>query len=243
MAVNNNGTILGSVADVSAGTGGNHSVFLKTDGTVWACGNDGNRELGDGNVYTGYSNIPVQVKTAMGTSSSNLENIVSISAGGTLTSFLSASGNIYVCGTSSFPPLENRQNFASPIFEQNGQIVSDVESIYAGGDDQFLVFKKTSGEIFAIGSNSQGNFGNGGKISTDHPATIYSPNHNSRFTLESNGTLKTASAFVYESNNTNFIVDILAKDDSNLSTVRKFSISLLQGVRNSPPSDPIPPLN
>ena len=103
---------------------------------------------------------------------------------------------------------------------------------YAGGDDRFLVFKKTSGEIFAIGSNSQGNFGNGGKISTDHPATIYSPNHNSRFTLESNGTLKTASAFVYESNNTNFIVDILAKDDSNLSTVRKFSISLLQGVRN-----------
>ncbi|MDG1173934.1 MAG: cadherin domain-containing protein, partial [Opitutales bacterium] len=237
VAVNNNGTILGSVAEVSTGAGGNHSVFLKTDGTAWACGNDGNRELGDGNVYTGSSNKPVQVKTAMGTSSPNLENIVSVSAGGTFTSFLSASGNIYVCGLASFPPLESRQNFASPIFEQNGQIVSDVESIYAGGDDRFLVFKKTSGEIFAIGSNSQGNFGNGGKISTDYSATIYSPNHNDRFTLESNGTLKTASAFIYESNKTNFIIDLLAKDESNLSTVRKFSISLLQGVRNFPPED------
>lgn len=50
--------------------GGNHSLALKSDGTVWAWGDNGNGQLGD--ETTAQRNVPVQVK--------NLTNAISIAA-------------------------------------------------------------------------------------------------------------------------------------------------------------------
>src|SRR5690554_4477585 len=48
------------VTDITAiAAGGDHSLFLKNDGTVWACGLNGNGQLGDGTNTD--KNTPVQI--------------------------------------------------------------------------------------------------------------------------------------------------------------------------------------
>ena len=53
--------------------------------------------------------------------------------------------------------------------------------------------------------------------------------NNSLFTLETNGTLKSATVFDYENNASNYSVRVQVKDDSNASVEGNFTISLLDG--------------
>ena len=50
--------------------------------------------------------------------------------------------------------------------------------------------------------------------------------NNSLFTLETNGTLKTASTFDYESNASSYSIRVQVKDEHNGSTERSFTVSL-----------------
>ena len=59
-----------------SGAGGNHVVYLKSDGTVWACGRNNEGQLGDGT--TTNRRNPVQVIYANGTP---MTNAVGVSAG------------------------------------------------------------------------------------------------------------------------------------------------------------------
>jgi sulfatase modifying factor 1 len=61
-----------------------------------------------------------------------------------------------------------------------------------------------------------------------------SPN-NSLFTLDSNGTLKTATTFDYESNASSYTITIQAKDELNATTEGNFTVTLLD--LNEPPYD------
>lgn len=57
---------LGGVRSVGGSNGGNHSQAVKTDGTLWSWGFNGNGQLGDGT--TTDSNVPVQVSGLSGAS-------------------------------------------------------------------------------------------------------------------------------------------------------------------------------
>ena len=52
-------------------------------------------------------------------------------------------------------------------------------------------------------------------------------NNNSLFTIDTNGTLKTATTFDYESNASNYTITVEAKDELNATTEGNFTISLL----------------
>ena len=52
-------------------------------------------------------------------------------------------------------------------------------------------------------------------------------NNNSMFTLDTNGTLKTATTFDYESNNSSYTITVQAKDELNATTEGNFTVSLL----------------
>jgi len=52
-------------------------------------------------------------------------------------------------------------------------------------------------------------------------------NNNSFFTLDQNGTLKTATVFDYELNASNYIIVVEARDERNASVSREFTIELL----------------
>ena len=53
--------------------------------------------------------------------------------------------------------------------------------------------------------------------------------NNSLFTLESNGTLKTATVFDYENNASSYSIRVQAMDDSNASVEGNFTVTLLDG--------------
>ena len=77
----------------SISVGGNNTLFLKNDGTVWACGsNSGN--LGNGT--TNSSSYPVQIKINY---SQYLTEIISISAGFSTTYALKNDGTVWACGS------------------------------------------------------------------------------------------------------------------------------------------------
>ncbi|MBK5284856.1 MAG: hypothetical protein JJE25_05605 [Bacteroidia bacterium] len=77
---------LTSIAAVAAGA--YHSLFLKSDGTVWACGWNLYGELGDGT--TSQRIAPVQV--------SSLTGIIAIAAGDFHSRFLKNDGTVWACG-------------------------------------------------------------------------------------------------------------------------------------------------
>ena len=64
----------------------------------------------------------------------------------------------------------------------------------------------------------------GGAITFILPA---GENNNSLFALDTNGTLKTATTFDYESNSFNYLVTVQAKDELNATTEGNFTVTLL----------------
>ena len=74
-------------------TGYDHTVFLKSDGSVWATGFNAKGQLGDGT--TTQRNNPVQVKNADGT---GLSGVVGISAGADYTVYLKSDGTVWATG-------------------------------------------------------------------------------------------------------------------------------------------------
>ena len=52
-------------------------------------------------------------------------------------------------------------------------------------------------------------------------------NNNSLFSLDTNGTLKTATTFDYESNNSSYTITVQAKDELNATTEGNFTVTLL----------------
>ena len=94
--------------------GGDHSLALKSDGTVWAWGNNGEGELGNGRNTT--SNTPVQVNWLSG---------VTAVAGGALHSLaLTTDGTVWAWGYNSFGELGNEtygdSNTPVQVSELNG---------------------------------------------------------------------------------------------------------------------------
>ncbi len=57
-------------------------------------------------------------------------------------------------------------------------------------------------------------------------------NNNSLFTLETNGTLETATVFDYETNASTYTITVQAKDELNATTVKNFTVHLLNDVED-----------
>jgi hypothetical protein len=71
--------------------GGFHSLFLKNDGTVWACGDNSNGQLGDGTVTDRHT--PVQVNLLAG--------FIAVAGGQFYSLFLKNDGTVWACGSNN----------------------------------------------------------------------------------------------------------------------------------------------
>ena len=82
------------ITNISAiSSGGAHTVFLKSDGTVWATGDNNQGELGDGS--TTDRTRAVQVTDS---SANPITNISAISSGSNHTVFLKSDGTVWATG-------------------------------------------------------------------------------------------------------------------------------------------------
>ena len=122
------------------------TLIVKTDGSLWACGNNSNGQLGNGT--TTNQSTPVQIMSS---------GVNSVVAGDNSSFITKTDGSLWACGNNLYGQLGNgtTTNQSTPI-----QIMSSgVNSVVAGDNSSFII--KTDGSLWACGNNLFGQLGNG----------------------------------------------------------------------------------
>ncbi|MBE3551165.1 MAG: hypothetical protein IMX03_08080 [Brockia lithotrophica] len=136
---------------VQVAAGGNHSLAVKKDGTVWAWGYNGSGELGNGQAGD-YSATPVQVE--------GLTDVVQVAAGAYHSLALKKDGTVWAWGWNMYVQLGNSQvgmyvvDTSEPVQVEG---LTDVEQV-AASLSHSLALKK-DGTVWAWGSNEVGQLG------------------------------------------------------------------------------------
>jgi alpha-tubulin suppressor-like RCC1 family protein len=134
---------------VAVAAGGNHSLALKSDGTMLAWGLDNTGQLGDGPLDVG-KGTPVAVLDAA--------NVIAIAAGGNHSLALKSDGTVLAWGLDLSGQLGNDNTIAN---QSAPVLVGGATSIVAiaAGDNHSLALK-SDGTILSWGSDISGELGN-----------------------------------------------------------------------------------
>ncbi len=163
-------TGIASITAIAAG--GDHSLALRNDGTVWAWGYNGYGQLGNNTITN--STVPVQVFNADGTP---FNNIKAIAAGGAFSVALMNDGTVWAWGYNGFGQLgidPAKTPFSSIPVQVAGLPV--IKAISAGLDHVLAL--DGSGNIWAWGYNALGQLG----IGTTSTSFISTPTQITGFT-------------------------------------------------------------
>ena len=147
---------LTSVVAIAAGY--DHSLALKSDGTVWAWG-DGSA-LGSGSMAN--SSVPVQVKDSTG--ASTLGDVVAIAAGNLVSLALKRDGTVWAWGYNGSGALGNGSwgdsSLSVQVKDPTGtSYLTGVTAVAAG--EGFSLALKRDGTAWAWGDNGAGQLGDG----------------------------------------------------------------------------------
>ncbi|MCW5983296.1 MAG: choice-of-anchor D domain-containing protein [Bryobacteraceae bacterium] len=151
---------LTGVTAIAAGV--NHSLALRSDGTVWAWGDNQSGQLGDGaGGHYVYSVTPVKVLSLTG--------IVAIAAGDRHSLALKSNGSVWAWGDNYHGQLGigGNSNSATPVALAK---IAGVVKIAAGAS--FSVALKSNGEVWTWGANEYGQLGNGSAIDSNVPVAV-----------------------------------------------------------------------
>jgi alpha-tubulin suppressor-like RCC1 family protein len=161
-------TNIGTTYPITAiSTGYSHSLFLRSDGKVFACGASGGR-LGDG---TGtQQNTPILI--------SSLSNIIAIAAGGSHSLFLRSDGKVFACGSNTQGQLGDgtvtQRNTPIEISTTNIGTTLPITAIAAG--EYHSLFLRSDGKVYACGENDSGVLGDGTVTQRETPKEILTTN-------------------------------------------------------------------
>ena len=151
--------VLGLTGIVAIAAGDRFSYAVKNDGTAWAFGDNANGQLG--NNSTTASRIPVQVRTSSG----NLSGVKATAGGKGHGVFLTATGGVWSVGLNSSGQLGNNSTtnglLAVPSRGLSGNL-SGIAEVACG--DAFTLFLSANGTISAVGSNTNGQLGDGTRV-------------------------------------------------------------------------------
>ena len=146
-----------------------HSLFLTNTGEVYACGNNGLGQLGNGTNTN--SNIPVKVKL---NSTTNLSGITAVSQGNVHSLFLTNTGEVYACGYNELGQLGNGtntdSNYPVKVKLNSTTNLSGITAISCGG--YHSLFLTNTGEVYACGNNELGQLGNGTNTNSNYPVKV-----------------------------------------------------------------------
>jgi len=128
------------IAQVAAGTA--HTMFLKTDGTLWAAGRNDYGQLGDGTIIS--RRAPLQV----------MIGVHAVAAGGAHTMILKTDGTLWATGWNYYGQLGDGtyNNRSMPV-----QVMTGVQAVASGGNHTMIL--KTDGTLWATGWNAFGQLG------------------------------------------------------------------------------------
>lgn len=141
------------VASVSGGF--YHTMFLKTDGTLWGLGGNAGSQLGDGTATDRLA--PVQVASG----------VTAVSSGAYFTMFRKTDGTLWAVGENLWGQFGDgtATSRSTPV-----QVATGVASVSAGGD--YTAFVKTDGTLWATGANDSGQLGDGTSTSRRTPVQV-----------------------------------------------------------------------
>lgn len=143
------------VTKISAG--GTHSLFLKSDGSLWGMGDNSSGELGDG-TYSN-KNLPEEIVTS---------NVTAIVAGYEHSLFLKSDGSLWAMGGNNVGQLGD--GTTNNIDTPEEIVASNVVAIAAGAFHS--LFLKSDGSLWGMGENRGGELGTGTFSNTDLPEEI-----------------------------------------------------------------------
>gem|GEM_PF-1996448 len=160
--INSTGSVTSDTARFYAGiksmaAGWSHSLILKTDGRIWACGYNSYGQLGDGTT-TDHS-TPVQV----------MSNVQSMAAGNGFSLILKRDGILWGCGHNNSGQLGNGTtiDYSIPVL-----IMGSVQSMSAGSE--YCLILKSNGTLWACGNNEYGQLGDGTTTNRSSPIQVMS---------------------------------------------------------------------
>ncbi|MBF0371652.1 MAG: S-layer homology domain-containing protein, partial [Magnetococcales bacterium] len=132
----------------SVSAGYDHSVALKSDGTVWAWGGNKYGQLGDGTNTDQTS--PVQI--------TSLTDVTAVAAGGYYSMALLSDGSVYAWGRNNYGQLGDgtTTNQASPVAVSE---LDDISGIAAGNYHSMAL--EENGTLYGWGRNYYGQLGDG----------------------------------------------------------------------------------
>jgi len=144
--------------------GGGHSLYLKSDGSLWAMGRNLYGQLGDGS--TSDRVTPVQAKDA---SDNPITDVVNVTADSSHSLYLKSDGSLWAMGRNNNGQLGDgsTSDRVTPVEIETG----GVASVSAGGNHS--LYLKSDGSLWAMGRNSYGQFGNGTATNATAPIFIF----------------------------------------------------------------------
>lgn len=138
--------------------GADHSVIVKSDGTVWAVGLNSNGQLGDNT--TTARKTPVQV--------SGLSNVVAVAAGSVHNLALQADGTLWAWGDNQYGQIGDSTTTDRKIPTLVG--LTQVVGMAAG--EHHSVAVRANGEVYTWGRNASGQLADGGTTNSSSPVLV-----------------------------------------------------------------------
>jgi alpha-tubulin suppressor-like RCC1 family protein len=154
---------LSSIVSLSKGAMGSHTFFLKSDGTVWGCGENTWGQLGDGTMID--AETPVQITYPT--------NIKDIATGTSHTVFRTGDGKAWACGSNSSGQLGDTtlNDRDTPV-----QVYGLSDILYVAAGCFHSIFGKQDGTTYACGNNEFGQLAVDYCDWVEHPTALQTVN-------------------------------------------------------------------